>query len=196
MAPYAYFLSSGVASVVASTADGSTAEVSLIGREGVVSALPLLGPALMPTECFMQVEGNGLRIPMPELRTIFRGSEEVHARVLEFVQQQSYTLAQIAGCHRFHDAEERLARWFLMAQDRTQTEVLNLTQEFTAMMLGSRRTTVTLIAGAMQRSGLIEYQRGRLKILDREKLENAACDCYAVTKKLHDGLYKRAYTEF
>jgi hypothetical protein len=99
---------------------------------------------------------------------------------------------QLAGCHRLHEAEERLSRWLLMAQDRTQSDVLNFTQEFLGMMLGTRRTTVTIIAGILQRSGLVEYSRGRVRILNRENLEAAACDCYQVTKQLYDGLYSRA----
>jgi CRP-like cAMP-binding protein len=187
---YAYFLTSGVASVVASSPEGSTAEVGLIGREGVVGSLHLLGPAKVPTECFVQLAGAGLKMNMSGLRQAFLSSPEIHSRVLEFVQSQSLSLGQIAGCHRFHEAEERLARWLLMAQDRTGSDVLNLTQEFLGMMLGARRTTVTMIAGAMQRSGLIEYHRGRVSIPSRENLEAAACDCYRVVKELYEGLYK------
>jgi CRP-like cAMP-binding protein len=188
---YAYFMTSGFASVVASSPDGDTAEVGLIGREGLVGAYQLLGPAASPTECFIQLDATALRISMVNLRQAFRTSPEINARVLEFVQSQGLALGQIAGCHRFHEAEERLARWLLMAQDRTQSDVLHLTQEFLGMMLGARRTTVTMIAGAMQRSGLIEYNRGIVKIPDREKLVEAACDCYRVMKELYDGLYKK-----
>jgi Mn-dependent DtxR family transcriptional regulator len=120
----------------------------------------------------------------------FRTNEEVRERLLEFVQEQAVSLSQLAGCNRLHDNEERLARWLLMAQDRTQSETLNFTQEFLAMMLGSRRTTVTLIAGLLQRRGLIKYQRGKVKILDRTELETAACDCYQITKELYAGLYR------
>jgi CRP-like cAMP-binding protein len=187
---FAYFLTSGVASVVTETEDGGTAEVGLIGREGLVGALHLMGPAPVQTDCFVQMAGTALRIPHKELRKAFRSSPEIHDRILEFLQQQSLTLALLAGCHRLHEAEERLARWLLMAQDRTQSDVLDLTQEFLGMMLGARRTTVTMIAGAMQRSGLIEYYRGRVVIPNRENLEAAACDCYQVTKKLCDNLYK------
>jgi CRP-like cAMP-binding protein len=102
-----------------------------------------------------------------------------------------FALGQIAGCHRFHEAEERLARWLLMAQDRANSDVLYMTQEFLGMMLGARRTTVTMIAGAMQRSGLIEYNRGTVKIPDRAKLVEAACDCYPVVQTLYEGLYQK-----
>jgi CRP-like cAMP-binding protein len=187
---YAYFMTSGLASVVTAMADGGTAEVGLIGREGMVGSFQLLGPAPVSTDCFVQLEGTALRIPFPKLQKAFRSSEEIRDRVLEFVQEQAITLSQLAGCHRLHEAEERLARWLLMAQDRTQSDVLNFTQEFLAMMLGARRTTVSMVAGALQRSGLIEYQRGRVKILSRENLEDAACDCYRITKQAYLSLYK------
>ena len=104
------------------------------------------------------------------------------------------SLSQLAGCNRLHDNEQRLARWLLMAQDRTNTDTLHFTQEFLAMMLGARRTTVTLIAGVLQRQGLIKYQRGRVKILDRAELEAASCDCYQITKELYASLYSQRGT--
>ncbi len=188
---YAYFITSGIASVVTAMPDGATAEVGLIGREGLVGSLHLLGPAPVSTSCFIQLEATGLRIPFSHLQKAFRSSDEIRDRVLEFVQSQTSSLAQLAGCHRLHEAEERLARWLLMAQDRTQSDVLHFTQEFLAMMLGARRTTVTLVAGSLQRSGLIEYSRGRVKILDRASLESAACDCYFVTRHLLQALYQQ-----
>jgi CRP-like cAMP-binding protein len=187
---HAYFLTSGLASVVTTMPDGATAEVSFIGREGVVGAFHILGPAGVPTNCFMQMAGGGLKISILDLKEIFTSSEEVRQRVLEAAQEQALTIGQIAACNRLHESQERLARWLLMAQDRTQSNVLNITQEFLAEMLGARRTTVTMVAGALQRSGLIEYRRGKVTILEREKLEAAACDCYKVIKQLYEGLYK------
>jgi CRP-like cAMP-binding protein len=192
---YAYFMTSGIASVVTSVADGGTAEVGLIGREGLAGGLHLLGPALVPTSCFIQLEATALRMPLSELRNAFNSNEEIRDRILECVQEQTLSLAQIAGCHRLHTAEQRLARWLLMAQDRTQSDVLVFTQEFLAMMLGSRRTTVTAVAGSLQSRGIIEYRRGRVMILDREKLEAAACDCYEVMRRLYSSLYKRELPE-
>jgi CRP-like cAMP-binding protein len=187
---YAYFMTSGIASIVTAMSDGGTAEVGLIGREGFVGSFHLLGPLPVSTDCFIQLEGTALRIPFRELQKVFRSSEEVRDRILEFVQNQTLSLAQLAGCHRLHEAEERLARWLLMAQDRVQSDDLDFTQEFLAMMLGSRRTTVTAVAGALQRDGLIEYRRGRVEIMDRAKLEKAACDCYRIMKELYFSLYK------
>lgn len=186
---YAYFLTSGIASVVTSMEDGNTAEVGLIGREGVVGSFHLLGPAKVATNCFIQLQATALRIAFADLRSAFRNNAEVRDRVLEFVQEQAVSLGQLAGCNRLHESEERLARWLLMAQDRTGSEDLNFTQEFLAMMLGARRTTVTVIAGGLQRRGLINYRRGKVTILDREGLEAVACDCYRITKQLYGGLY-------
>jgi CRP-like cAMP-binding protein len=190
MPRYAYFPTSGIASVVTAMEDGSTTEVGLIGREGVVGAFHLLGPAKVPTSCFIQLEATALRISFPDLVHAFRNHEEIRDRILEFIQEQAVSLSQLAGCNRLHESEERLSRWLLMAQDRTGTEVLDFTQEFLAMMLGARRTTVTVIAGELQRRGLIEYRRGKVTILDRASLEEAACDCYQITKALYAGLYR------
>lgn len=187
---YAYFITSGLASVVTPMIDGGTAEVEIIGREGIVGGFHVLGPAPIPTSCFMQLPGTGLRIELAELRRAFRSSDEVHDRILEFVQSQALVVSQMAGCNRLHEAEARLARWILMAQDRIQSDVINLTQEFLAEMLGAQRTTVTMVAGALQRSGLIEYQQGKIRITNREKLEMAACECYRIAKRLYANLYK------
>ena len=106
-----YFLTSGMASIVGSTSDGETAEVGIVGREGLVGAMHLLGPAMAPTECFMQLAGSALKIPFPKLQQLFKSSEEIRGRILEFVQEQTLSLSQLATCNRLHNAEERLARW-------------------------------------------------------------------------------------
>jgi CRP-like cAMP-binding protein len=190
--PYAYFMTSGIASVVTEMIDGGSAEVGMMGREGVVGALHVLGPALSPAQCFIQMEGAALRINMQDLRDAFEDSTEIRTRLLELVQKETMVLSQIAGCHRLHSAEERLARWLLMAQDQTQTDVLAFTQEFLANMLGARRATVTVVAGTLQQAGLIQYNRGHVKVLDREKLEAAACDCYRVIKEVRGDLYNES----
>ncbi len=189
MPRYGYFLLTGIASVVASSPEGGAVEVEVIGHEGVVGALHLLGPALVPTQCFMQMPGTGMRIRMSDLRAVFLGSSETRSRMLEFIQVRSLTLSQIAGCHRMHGAEQRLARWLLMVQDRVEERTLGLTQLFLAEMLGSQRTTVSAVAAAMQHDGLIEYSRGQLKILNRPGLEATSCACYGVTRDLLANLY-------
>ncbi len=188
---FCYFLTSGMASVITSMQDGESAEVSVIGREGMSGGLQLLGPGRVPTTAIMQLDGSGLRITMADMRRIFDTSDEVRSLVLESVQEQTNMIAQIAACNRLHEAEERLARWLLMACDRIGSAELNFTQEFLAELLGARRTTVTMVAGALQRSGLIEYKRGRVKILNHEDLKDAACECYQITADLHTRLYSQ-----
>jgi CRP-like cAMP-binding protein len=186
---YAFFLTSGLASLVTSLADGSTVEVGVLGREGIAGSLHLLGPCVISTECLMQSAGTGLTMPLPRLRELFERSPIIRAGLLEFVQSQAASLGQIAACHRLHLAEERLARWLLMVQDRLETTHLDLTQEFLANMLGSRRTTITKAAGMLEELGAIEFRRGRLTVLDRRKLIAAACVCYPVVYRLWDALY-------
>jgi len=190
MPVFAYFLCSGAASMVVSMAEGGSAEVGLIGREGVIGAIHILGPTPTPAQCFIQMEGTGLRLRLADLRTLFQTSEEFRGRVLEYVQQQTVTLEQVAACNKLHETEERLARWLLMSRDRADQETMTMTQEFLADMLGTRRTTVTLVAGSLQRRGLIDYRRGKVTILDRNALELAACTCYAVTKEALTHLYQ------
>lgn len=187
---YAYFLCSGIASAVVTMAEGGSAEVGLIGREGLVGAMQLLGSTPTPSQAFLQMEGIVLRIRMEDLRTLFAASSELRSRLLEFVQQQIVTLEQIAACNKLHEAEERLARWLLMTRDRADTDTMTMTQEFMADMLGTRRTTVTLVASSLQERGLISYRRGKVTIVSRQKLEEAACDCYRICHRALLALYK------
>jgi CRP-like cAMP-binding protein len=185
----AYFLGSGFASQVIDLDDSGSAGVGLVGREGVVGSTALLGPAMLLGSCFMQAGGTGYAAPFPLLREVFSSSEEIRTCILQFVQCQTVTGAYLAACNKLHETEARLARWLLMVQDRLETDLLPLTQEFLAQMLGTRRMTITIAAGALQRSGLIEYSRGHIRILDRPELEGAACECYGHVKRAYDDLY-------
>ncbi|MDP9049377.1 MAG: Crp/Fnr family transcriptional regulator [Acidobacteriota bacterium] len=188
---YAYFLTSGLASIVTPMSNGESVEVGFIGHEGVVGGLQLLGPAPVSTRCMMQIAGGGLRIRYAKLQEVYATTEEIRLRAQEFVQQQAIMAGQIAGCNRLHNAEQRLVRWLLAAQDRTQTDVLNFTHQYLAEMIASQRTTITVIAGELQERGLIKYNRGSVYILDRAGLEASACDCYAIIKRLYVSLYGR-----
>jgi CRP-like cAMP-binding protein len=190
---FAHFLTSGIASVVSTMSDGSTTEVGTLGREGVPQALHLLGELQVPTRCFMQISGTSLRMEFGVLRRLFDGDETLRRIFLAYAQYQSLMLSQVAGCNRLHDVTGRLARWLLMIQDRTGNSLLKLTQEFLAQMIGSRRTTVSEVAGGLQDRGLIEYARGSIKILDKIGLENASCECYPITRSLLSGLYQLAH---
>ena len=186
----AWFITSGIASVVVTVPKGGSAEVVLIGSEGMVGGLSLLGPAPVPAHTFMQLPGSAWRVPFAEMKRIFLSSEEIRMRILEMVQQQSLTMAQVAACNKLHDAEARLARWLLMVSERVKSDTLLITQEFIAEMLGTQRTTVALVAGSLQRNGLITYSRGRVKIHSQKKLQTVACDCYPVTRRLFSNLYR------
>jgi CRP-like cAMP-binding protein len=185
---YAYFLTSGIASVVTRMPQGTCIEVELIGPEGFVGAVHLMGPARILTECFMQIEGTGLRIAFAVLERLFHDSKALRDATLHSLMVRMITVSQLSSCNRFHCSEERLARWLLMARDRTQSDTLLLTQELLAYMLGSTRTTVTQTASALQKRSLISYRRGNIMILDHEGLERAACSCYGDIKDLYGSL--------
>ena len=187
--PYVHFMTSGLASIVTEMRVGEGVEVGLIGREGIPEGLSLLGPETGVSRCFVQMEGAALRMKFRSFQKMFEESAAIRAPVLQFVQCQSLVVSQLAACNRLHAVEERLARWLLMVADRAGRLEIELTQEFLAEMLGTRRSTVTLSAGTLQRSGLIQYQRGRIQILDREKLESVACECFGVTQRLLKKVY-------
>lgn len=186
---HAFFLTSGLASVLAVTTVGFASEVGVVGREGFIGSLHLIGPVDASTHCRMQLAGAAVRIPLDHLEKAFRQDEDVHRRILEFVQAQTHALGQVAGCHRIHGASQRLTRWLLTAQDLTESSAIHVTQEVLSEILGTKRVTIAAVAGQLQRDRLIEYRRGHIHILNREGLEAVACDCYSAVRELHQGLY-------
>jgi CRP-like cAMP-binding protein len=186
---YAHFITSGIASIVSTMSDGSSAEVGVWGKEGLVESFHLLGKAKVPSRCFIQMEATALRMPYRDLQKEFQENSDFREAVLQCVQSQGFILGQLAACNRLHEAEGRLARWLLMVSDRVDSESYFLTQEFLANMLGARRTTVTAAAGTLQRKGLIKYSRGRIRIVDSSGLENAACECSKTVRSLYDNFY-------
>jgi CRP-like cAMP-binding protein len=181
---YGHFLTSGIASVMTTMLDGGCTETGMWGKDGLPECMHLGNSRRVPSRCFMQVAGTALRIPFAELEAEYFASEDLRMTIQQTIHTQYLILGQLVACNRLHEAERRLARWLLMMRDRLDEDSMALTQEFLADMLGSRRTTVTAAAGALQRSGLIAYQRGRLRILDHAGLEQAACECYDVIRKL------------
>ena len=175
-----YFIEAGVASVLTSMADGSTIEVGMIGREGIVGAAALLGAERSAQHVVIQVSGDALRMLGAECRAAFDESAAVRAPVLRYIQAFLDLSAQTAACNRLHSIEQRCARWLLMARDRVDGDVMPMTHEFLASMLGVRRAGVTETVGELHRSGLIQNHRGAVTILDSEGLEAAACECYRI----------------
>ena len=186
---YCYLLTHGMASIVVTIPEGGSSEVGMVGNEGLVGAVAMLGPQAMAAETFMQIAGRGFRISTRVLRGMFDESLELRSHILQFVQYQLNVTGQISACNRLYEAEARLARWLLTASDITQSDTLLLTQEFLSQMLGSQRTTVALVAGILQTQGIIQYSRGKVRILNREALEAAALDCYRVTRDALSKLY-------
>ena len=186
---HAFFLTSGLASVLAVTTAGLASEIGVVGRGGFTGGLHLIGPVHTPTHCRMQLAGAAVQIPFEHLQKAFHQDDDLHRHVLKFVQVHTHILSQVAGCHSIHGASERLTRWLLTAQDLTESSTIIITQEALSEILGTERVTIVAAAGGLQRDRLIEYRRGHIHILNRKGLEAVACDCYSTVKELHQGLY-------
>ena len=190
---YIYFPVSGLVSVDALTERGESVEVGVIGREGFSGVYGLLGHDQGAHSVIMQGPGSGLRIRMGIVREEFLKGGPFAQLVYSFLYMQTVQMAQSVLCNRLHPVESRMARWMLTACDRMQTDSLQLTQEFLAQMLGSRRSTVTVSAGQLQRDGLIDYTRGRVRVVDRPGLEAKSCECYHIVRSTYDKLIGRDY---
>jgi CRP-like cAMP-binding protein len=156
---YVYFIESGLASVLTIMEDGASTEVGMIGAEGLIGAPALLGGTLSAQHVVVQVAGSAQRISVAACRAVFDGNARIRAILLRFVEALLNLSAQIGGCNRLHSVEQRTARWLLMASDRIGSDLLPMTQEFLAAMLGVRRSGVSEVASELQRSGLISYRR-------------------------------------
>ena len=180
---FAYFLNSGLSSVLSVLSDGKSVEVGLTGKEGFVGLPLVVGLSTSPTRTVVQIEGAGFRVSAAGLMKILRRSETLAQRLQRYVQVLSMQASQVAACNRIHEVDERLARWLLMCQDRINSDTVPLTQELLAHMLGTRRSSVTVAAGTLQKAGLITYRRGNVKIESRENLKDAACECYEAMRR-------------
>jgi len=179
---FVYFLESGVASLIVTMANGKTAEVGTVGNEGFVGLPVLFGESAAHVGVFMQVPGAGLRLPAAVLRNELQRSEAMRMLLLRYAGAFFNQLAQTSACAFLHPLEQRCCRWLATTADRMPSEQFALTQEFLAMMLGVRRSSVSVVMGDLQRRGFVRYSRGRVTILDRKMLQAMACECYRVTK--------------
>jgi CRP-like cAMP-binding protein len=179
---YVYFPEAGICSTVAAVEDGETVEVGLVGSDGFVGVPVILGAGQSPHRAFMQIAGHGFRVPV---RIVTRLADELaplRICLLRSVQAQLVQTAQTAACNRIHELHERLARWLLLCHDRVNDHQIPITQEFLATMLGTRRSSVSVAAGTLQKAGLIAVTRGRVTILDYDGLIAASCECYEVVR--------------
>ena len=184
-----YFLEEGICSIVVTMEDGSSVEVGIIGNDGLVGLPAVLGAGHSPNRCFIQIPGSGYAVKAQILVEQSQDGSGNFRRLMQHGAQALYAqTAQTAACNRVHELEERLARWLLMCHDRMQVDDLHITHEFLAMMLGTRRSSVTVAAGMLRRAGLIDHTRGSVHIENRKDLEIAACECYAIVRDEYERL--------
>lgn len=181
-----YFPINSVVSMLAAMENGTTVEAGVVGNEGVVGISAILGAETSTVQGLVQVTGDALKIPADALMHEFRRGGKLQALILRHTHTLFTMVSQTAACNRLHTVEERLARWLLTTRDRVESDEFLLTQEFIARMLGTRRAGVTVAAGILQQAGLINYSRGRILIIDREKLEEVSCECYRIVKEEYD----------
>jgi CRP-like cAMP-binding protein len=177
-----------IVSLLYTMADGATAEIGMVGAEGVVGIALFMGGETMPSRAVVQSAGQALRMPAEALQEEFRRGGPFQLALLRFTQALITQMSQTAACNRLHEIEQRLCRWLLLSRDRLQSDELLVTQELIAGMLGVRREGVSVAAGALQAAGLIRYARGRITILDRAGLEARTCECYRAVRDACESL--------
>ena len=185
---YVYFPTNSIISLLYAMEDGSSAEIAVTGHDGLVGIALFMGGETTPSRAVVQSAGHGYRLRASVLKTEFERGGALQHLLLRFTQALITQMAQTAVCNRHHSVEQQLCRWLLLSLDRLPSNELAMTQELIANMLGVRREGVTEAAGHLQAAGLIHYSRGRITVLDRPKLEQRVCECYAVVKKEMDRL--------
>jgi CRP-like cAMP-binding protein len=185
---YLYFPTTSIVSLLYVMESGASAEIAITGNEGLVGISLFMGGESTPSRAVVQSAGNGYRLKASILKREFALGGQLQHLALRYTQALITQMAQTAVCNRHHALDQQLCRWLLLSLDRLPGTELLMTQELIANMLGVRREGVTEAAGKLQEDGLIHYSRGHIKVLDRAKLEQRACECYAVVKKEFDRL--------
>lgn len=183
-----YFPTNSIVSLLYVMEDGRSAEIAVVGNEGVVGVSLFMGGLSTPSRAIAQSAGFVYRLNGKNLRSEFDRHGELHNLLLRYTQALITQMTQTAACNRHHTIDQQLCRWLLLSMDRLKGDQLDMTQELIANMLGVRREGVTEAAGKLQLAGVIRYQRGHIKVLDRPGLERRSCECYAVVKKESDRL--------
>ena len=185
---HVYFPTTSIVSLLYVMQDGSSAEIALVGHEGIVGISLFMGGESTPSRAVVQSAGTAFRLPANVLLPAFNQNGPVLHLLLRYTQALITQMAQTAVCNRHHSLDQQLCRWLLLSVDRLPSHDLVMTQGLIADMLGVRREGVTEAAGKLQEAGLIQYRRGRIKVLDRDGLEQRTCECYAVVRKEYDRL--------
>ena len=181
---YVHFPLSGMISMLSVMRDGKAVETAVVGREGMLGAQCGFGIGQAYTRAVVQIPGRAMRIASAQFQKAVRDSERMRDSIVRYRELRLAQTQQSAACNALHGAQSRLSRWLLQTSDIIGADVVPLTQEFLSQMVGVRRTTVTAIARSLQEAGMIHYTRGRIGISDREKLEQCACECYEVLRRL------------
>ncbi len=184
----AFFPIDAIISLLNVMENGASAEIAIVGNEGVVGVNLFMGGASTPSRALVQSAGAALQLSAQRLKAEFDRHEELLQLLLRYTQSLITQMAQTAVCNRHHSIDQQLCRWLLLSLDRLPGNQLVMTQELIANMLGVRREGVTDAAGKLQKRGVIEYHRGHISVLDRPQLEALCCECYAVVKKETDRL--------
>lgn len=179
----AYFPLTGMVSLVGSTREGDAIEIGSIGNEGIAGAFVALGADRSTAAAMIQISGDFLRITLPDLQAELGRSQALNEMLQRFAHSLTNQISQSLICNQTHAVEQRICKWLLMAHDRVSEDELDLTQDFIAQLLGVRRATVTVVAGLLQKAGLIQYSRGHITILDRHGLQAEACECYEIVRR-------------
>jgi CRP-like cAMP-binding protein len=183
-----YFPTDCIISLLYVLQDGASAEISVVGKEGLIGIALFMGGETMTNRAIVQSGGHAYRLPGQRLKDEFHRDGDLQPILLRYTQSLITQMAQTAVCNRHHSVDQQLCRWLLLSLDRLSSNQLTMTQELIANMLGVRREGVTEAAGKLQKLGVISYHRGRITVLDRPKLESLCCECYAVVKKETDRL--------
>jgi CRP-like cAMP-binding protein len=185
---HVYFPVDCIVSLLYRLADGSSAEIAVVGNDGLIGIALFMGGETTPNRAVVQSAGPAYRLPGQRLKDEFHRNGSLQKLFLRYTQALITQMAQTAVCNRHHSVDQQLCRWLLLSLDRLSSNQLDMTQELIANMLGVRREGVTEAAGKLQRLGIIHYQRGHITVLDRPRLEALCCECYAVVKKETDRL--------
>ena len=185
---YLYFPTTSLVSLLYVMEDGASAEIAISGNEGLVGIALFMGGETTPSRAIVQSAGDGYRLKASVLKREFAQGGSLQHLALRYTQALITQMAQTAVCNRHHTLDQQLCRWLLLSLDRLTGNELAMTQELIADMLGVRREGVTEAAGRLQADGLIRYSRGHIKVLDRARLEQRVCECYAVVKREYDRL--------
>lgn len=188
---HVYFLTSGLISLLTIMADKTVAEVSVVGNEGILGLPVFLGVNTTPFQAIVQIPGEAMRMSADDFKQVVNQISSLSDWIQRYIYSVLIQIAQFSACNSHHKVEQRCCRWLLTMHDRAKSDRFSITQEFLSHMLGVRRASVTEVAGKLQKAGLIAYSRGQMAICNRQGLEAASCECYALVRAEFNRLFSQ-----